>query len=97
MTGRVVVMEPAEYRAWLGGGQANEPPAVAGKRLFEELRCVDLPHAEQSGTVRCPPLENLYGQRGQTDDRTIRHGRRRLPSRVDPASRGQESSPVISR
>ena len=39
MIGRVVVMEPAEYRhGW--AAETNELPAEAGKRLFEELRCV---------------------------------------------------------
>lgn len=70
MAGSVVVMEPAEYEAWLGGGQANESPAVAGKRLFEELRCVNC-HMPEAGPVRGPPLQNVYGhevilKRGQT-------------------------------
>jgi cytochrome c oxidase subunit 2 len=60
MTGRVVVVEPADYQTWLAGGQANELPVVAGKRLFEELRCVTC-HMEGEATSRCPPLENLYG------------------------------------
>jgi cytochrome c oxidase subunit 2 len=61
MTGRVIVMDPAEYEAWLAGGKANEPPAVAGKRLFEELRCQTC-HRPETGAARCPPLEGLYGQ-----------------------------------
>lgn len=60
MVGRVVVMEPSEYQAWLAGGAANEPPAVAGKRLFEGLRCATCHQGGQSS--RCPPLENLYGR-----------------------------------
>ena len=60
MTGRVVVMEPADYEAWLEGGHANEPSAVAGKRLFEELRCATC-HSPQIAPVRCPPLQNIYG------------------------------------
>jgi len=61
MTGRVVVLEPADYQAWLEGGHANEPPAVAGKRLFEELRCATC-HSPQIAPVRCPPLQNVYGR-----------------------------------
>ena len=60
MTGSVVVMEPSEYEAWLGGGK-NELPAVAGKRLFEELRCVTC-HQPEGGTVRCPPVVGLFGR-----------------------------------
>jgi len=61
MIGRVVVMDPAEYEAWLGGGKANEPPAVAGRRLFEELRCQTC-HRPEAGAARCPPLDGLAGQ-----------------------------------
>jgi len=60
MTGRVVVMEPAEYETWLSGGTSNEPPALAGKRLFEELRCVTC-HMPGQGTMRGPPLDNVFG------------------------------------
>lgn len=59
MIGRVVVMEQADYQNWLSGGVSNEPPAVSGKRLFEELRCATC-HVPHEGTSRCPPLENLY-------------------------------------
>ena len=60
MIGSVVVMEPADYEAWLAGGTANESPAVAGKRLFEELRCAAC-HMPEIAPVRCPPLQNVYG------------------------------------
>ncbi|HEV7223039.1 MAG TPA: cytochrome c oxidase subunit II [Pirellulales bacterium] len=60
MIGRVVVQEPNEYQAWLSGGAANEPPAVAGKRLFEDLRCATC-HEGGGQSSRCPPLANLYG------------------------------------
>lgn len=60
MTGSVVVMELAEYEAWLGGGLANKSPAVAGKQLFEQLRCVTC-HMPDVAPVRGPPLQNVYG------------------------------------
>jgi cytochrome c oxidase subunit II len=60
MIGRVVVSEPAEYQAWLGGAKSNQPPAEAGKQLFEELRCVTC-HAAGGATSRCPSLDDLYG------------------------------------
>lgn len=71
MIGRVVVMEPADYQNWLAGGASNEPPAEAGKRLFEELRCATC-HQGGGQSSRCPPLENLYGRQVKlTDGRTI--------------------------
>ena len=39
MIGRVVVMSPADYQAWLSGETSELPPAVAGARLFEDFRC----------------------------------------------------------
>jgi cytochrome c oxidase subunit 2 len=61
MIGRVIVMEPAEYEVWLSGGHPKELPVVAGQRLFEELRCVTC-HRPDGATVRCPPLEGLFGR-----------------------------------
>jgi cytochrome c oxidase subunit II len=60
MTGSVVVLEPSEYETWLGGGK-NELPAVAGKRLFEELRCASC-HQSDGGLARCPPVAGLFGR-----------------------------------
>jgi cytochrome c oxidase subunit 2 len=66
MTGSVIVMEQADYQAWLGGGRANEHPAEAGKRLFNELRCAacHMPNVtSEAATIRCPPLQNVYGHK----------------------------------
>ncbi|MDB5384835.1 MAG: ctaC 2 [Planctomycetaceae bacterium] len=66
MTGSIVVLEPADYEAWLGGGRTNEVPAVAGRRLFEDLRCAacHMPGlASEVTPVRCPPLQNVYGHK----------------------------------
>jgi len=60
MVGKIVVMEPSEYADWLGGGTSKEPPAVAGERLFEELRCGTC-HRPGGATGRCPPLAGLFG------------------------------------
>lgn len=59
MVGRVVVMEPREYQAWLGGGASGESLADAGQRLFNQLGCQTC-HAEQPG-ARGPALRGLYG------------------------------------
>jgi cytochrome c oxidase subunit II len=60
MVGRVIVMTPKDYEAWLEKGRPAEPLAVAGSRLFRELGCSGC--HEGSGIVRAPPLEGLYGK-----------------------------------
>ncbi|MFO0896372.1 MAG: cytochrome c oxidase subunit II [Pirellulales bacterium] len=62
MTGKVIVMEPDEYQAWLAGGSPSESPVVAGQKLFEQLRC-DSCHLPQGGEQsRGPSLANLAGK-----------------------------------
>jgi len=58
MIGKVVVMEPADYAAWLSGETVGQPAEVTGKQLFEQFRC-DTCH-RQAG--RCPPLEGIFGR-----------------------------------
>jgi cytochrome c oxidase subunit 2 len=62
MRGRVVVMEPAKYEAWLAGAAADEPPARAGERLFTELRCITC-HGTQA-----PTMAGLFGRRVRLQD-----------------------------
>lgn len=71
MKGRVIVMEPSDYQAWLSGGTPGETPLDAGRRLFEEMRCSTC-HRGGSPTSRCPPLEGVYGNPVKLDDgRTV--------------------------
>ncbi|HUE69731.1 MAG TPA: cytochrome c oxidase subunit II [Pirellulaceae bacterium] len=70
MRGRVIVLEPSQYEAWLAGREVAQPPEVAGRRLFDQLRCNSC-HVGSGMAGRCPPLDNLYGstvrlQNGQT-------------------------------
>lgn len=58
MMGRIIVMEPNEYQAWLGGG-GGESLTAAGERLFSQLGCATC-HGDQAG-ARGPALEGLYG------------------------------------
>ena len=60
MRGRVVVLEPAEYQAWLAGTRARLSPRESGGKLFDEMRCA-VCHRGGGQSARCPPLENLYG------------------------------------
>jgi cytochrome c oxidase subunit 2 len=62
MIGRVVVMKPGDYEAWLAGVTPDEPPAVSGARLFVSLGC-----AQCHGQI-APTLAGLYGKSVQLSD-----------------------------
>jgi len=73
MIGRVVVMEPQQYQAWLDGssaaGGAETSPVAAGHKLFLDLGCHTCHRLDQQGIG--PMLTNLFGkeiqlQNGQT-------------------------------
>jgi len=69
MIGSVIVMEPDEFQAWLGGEPAGISPAEAGARRFFELGCASC-HSGESGS-RGPALDGLMGstvqlERGET-------------------------------
>lgn len=70
MIGTVVVMEPADFEAWLSGEHGNESPAESGRRLFEELRCGSC-HMPQTGPVRCPPLFNVFSRKVVLQDERV--------------------------
>ena len=57
--GKVVVMEPADFSAWLSGGPGEDSPAAAGRRLFETIGCAPC-HSAESG-ARGPALDHLFG------------------------------------
>jgi cytochrome c oxidase subunit 2 len=57
MGGRVVVMEPADYQAWLVGTPGDESPAISGARLFTQFQCITC-HGQ-----RGPGLVGVYGSR----------------------------------
>ena len=66
MIGKVVVMEPQEYEAWLSGSVPDEPPAVAGQRLFNSLGCQTC-HGSQA-----PTMAGVYGSNVQLENgRTV--------------------------
>lgn len=58
MIGKVVVMEPSDYAAWLSGETVGQSAEVTGKQLYEQFRC-DTCH-RQAG--RCPPLDGIFGK-----------------------------------
>jgi cytochrome c oxidase subunit 2 len=59
MIGRVVVMEPALYQAWLSGDTGEGTLASRGERLFTDLACVTC-HLDD-GSGRGPSLVNRFG------------------------------------
>ena len=67
MIGKVIVQEPSDYQAWLGGG-TKEPPAAAGQKLFASLAC-NTCHYEKSGG-RGPTLVGVYGTDVKLDNGT---------------------------
>src|SRR5262249_48639428 len=80
MIGRIVVMEPADYQAWLsrnapnptgllapGGAQpASLSPAAAGDTLFHDRGCTSC-HQPQGGALG-PSLVGIYGKRVKLAD-----------------------------
>jgi cytochrome c oxidase subunit II len=59
MIGWVMVMEPRDYEAWIGGG-GNQPLAVTGQKLFSELGCVTCHRSDVQG--RGPNLAGVFGK-----------------------------------
>lgn len=61
MIGQVVVMEPAQYQAWLSGGGAMGSLASTGQALFQQLSCNTCHREDTQG--RGPNLEGLFGKK----------------------------------
>lgn len=69
MIGKVVVMEPTDYQAWLSGGAAEGSLASTGQKIFQDLACNTCHRTDAQG--RGPVLDGLFGrpvtlQGGQT-------------------------------
>jgi cytochrome c oxidase subunit II len=60
MIGSVIVMEPAQYEAWLAGGAAQGSLAANGQKLFQDLGCNTCHRAD--AMARAPNLQGLYGR-----------------------------------
>lgn len=70
MTGRVVVMTPADYGRWLASGPAQPSTAQYGFALFRQLGCSGCHDAR--ATVHAPLLDGIYGRSVHLQDgRTI--------------------------
>jgi cytochrome c oxidase subunit 2 len=58
MIGRVIVMEPNDYQAWLSGG-GGMTMVQRGEQLFQQLACVSCHVTDGSG--RGPSLSGVFG------------------------------------
>jgi cytochrome c oxidase subunit II len=70
MIGQVVVLEPAQYQAWLAGGGIFGSLAANGESLFLQLGCPTCHRFDIQG--RGPNLVGLFGKTVQLEDgRTV--------------------------
>src|SRR2546428_8141652 len=60
MIGQVVVLEPAQYEAWLSGGGAAGSLASTGQSLFQQLGCSTCHRSDTQG--RGPNLVGVFGK-----------------------------------
>lgn len=59
MVGDIVVMEPAQYEAWMSGGSSG-PLSATGEKIFAELGCATCHRTDTQG--RGPNLIGVYGK-----------------------------------
>ena len=72
MIGDIVVMEPAQYEAWMSGGNTG-PLSATGEKLFAELGCATCHRTDTQG--RGPNSAGRLWQARAASGRT--HGHRR--------------------
>ena len=68
MVGRVVVMEPAAYQAWLSGTTVGTSLAARGEQLFNDLSCNTCHRSDTTG--RGPSLLSKFGAQQKLADGT---------------------------
>jgi cytochrome c oxidase subunit 2 len=59
MVGEIVVMDPAQYEAWMGGGSTG-PLSATGEKVFAELGCATCHRTDTQG--RGPNLQGVFGK-----------------------------------
>jgi len=60
MIGRVIVMQPADYQAWLAGAGATKTAAARGEELFTAYACISC--HRQDSRARAPLLAGIFGK-----------------------------------
>jgi cytochrome c oxidase subunit 2 len=69
MIGDIVVLEPAQYEAWMSGGSTG-PLSATGEKVFAELGCSTCHRSDSQG--RGPNLQGVFGKPVQLEDgRTV--------------------------
>jgi|ERR1051326_6234839 cytochrome c oxidase subunit 2 len=66
MIGQIVVMEPAQYQAWLTGGASFGSLAANGQSIFLQLGCSTCHRSDTQG--RGPNLVGVFGKPVQLED-----------------------------
>ena len=61
MIGRIVVMSPEDYQAWLSGGAAEGSLASQGQKLFQDFACITCHRSDGQG--RGPVLDGVFGRK----------------------------------
>src|ERR1700751_796295 len=65
MVGSIVVLDPAQYEAWMSGGTGG-PLSASGEKIFAELGCVTCHRTDSQG--RGPNLQGIFGKPVQLED-----------------------------
>jgi len=69
MVGDIVVLQPAQYEAWMNGGSTG-PLSATGEKVFAELGCATCHRSDTQG--RGPNLQGVFGKPVQLEDgRTV--------------------------
>jgi len=69
MIGDIVVMDPAQYEAWMSGGSTG-PLSATGEKVFAQLGCATCHRSDATG--RGPNLQGVFGQPvALADGRTV--------------------------
>lgn len=69
MIGDIVVLDPAQYEAWMSGGSTG-PLSATGEKVFAELGCSTCHRSDSQG--RGPNLQGVFGKPVQLEDgRTV--------------------------
>ena len=87
MIGKVVVMEPTAYQAWLTGSVGGGSLAARGEQLFSELAC-NTCHLSDGTRPRAVAGEQVR-RAGEARQRRDGRGRRGVRPRVDSDAAGQ--------
>jgi cytochrome c oxidase subunit 2 len=67
MIGKVIVLEPTKFNAWLSGNANQQTPLAMGQQLYEQQGCASC-HALTGEGGRGPSLQGLVGSQVDLED-----------------------------